>query len=116
MTSQSREYIAKQYENYSIYVMLGSRGAEPGYQWGIIIPTATPTGQVWHATNREGSWKLEQKPFRQHSVFDEPGDGLQSRLDRLERPGLHQEDLGHGGCRRPALTQHRGGVHLSRLG
>ncbi|PYH95641.1 hypothetical protein BO71DRAFT_199916 [Aspergillus ellipticus CBS 707.79] len=41
--------------------MLSSRGALPGFRWGIFIPTATPIGQVWHATNREGGWKLDPK-------------------------------------------------------
>ncbi|KAF3898145.1 hypothetical protein GTR04_0992 [Trichophyton interdigitale] len=60
--SMSREDIAKQYENYSIYVMLSSRGANPGFHWGIFIPTKTPDGHLWHATNREGGWKLDQRP------------------------------------------------------
>lgn len=57
----SREVIAAQYENNSIYVILSSRGALPGFHWGIYIPTKPPDGQVWHATNREGGWKLERK-------------------------------------------------------
>ncbi|KAK2871592.1 hypothetical protein FQN49_003024 [Arthroderma sp. PD_2] len=62
MASKSRDDIARQYENYSIYVILSTRGANPGFHWGIFVPTDTPTGQVWHATNREGGWKLEQRP------------------------------------------------------
>ncbi|KAF2425515.1 hypothetical protein EJ08DRAFT_594316 [Tothia fuscella] len=53
--------IARQYENYSIYVILSLRGANPGFHWGIFCPTATPTGQVWHAINRSGGWSLELK-------------------------------------------------------
>ncbi|KAM5470320.1 hypothetical protein MferCBS49748_002493 [Microsporum ferrugineum] len=60
--SMSREEIARQYENYSIYVMLSSRGANPGFHWGIFIPTNTPLGHLWHATNREGGWMLDQRP------------------------------------------------------
>lgn len=61
MSGDSREDIAARYENYGIYVMLSSRGALPGFHWGIFIPTASPKGHVWHATNREGGWKLEHK-------------------------------------------------------
>ncbi|OJD12941.1 hypothetical protein ACJ73_09272 [Blastomyces percursus] len=57
----SKEAIAAQYENYSIYVMLSNRGAAHGFHLGIFIPTASPYGHVWHATNREGGWKLEHK-------------------------------------------------------
>lgn len=57
----SKEAIAAQYENYSIYVILSSRGAASGFHWGIFIPTISPYGHVWHATNREGGWKLEHK-------------------------------------------------------
>ncbi|EGD95797.1 hypothetical protein TESG_03263 [Trichophyton tonsurans CBS 112818] len=62
--SMSREDIAKQYENYSIYVMLSSRGANPGFHWGIFIPTNTPDGHLWHATDRERGWKLDQRPSK----------------------------------------------------
>lgn len=62
MASTSRQAIAANYEDYSIYVILSSRGALPGFHWGIFIPTATPAGHVWHATNREGGWKLDPKP------------------------------------------------------
>jgi hypothetical protein len=57
----SRQSIAAQYENYAIYILLSSRGAKPGFHWGIFMPTASPNGHVWHATNREGGWKLEYK-------------------------------------------------------
>ena len=46
-------------ENYSIYVVLNLRGAEPGFYWGIFVPTNNPQGDVWHAVNRTGSWNLE---------------------------------------------------------
>lgn len=57
----SNEEIAAQYQNNAIYVILSSRGALPGFHWGIFIPTASPLGYIWHATNREGGWKLEHK-------------------------------------------------------
>ncbi|KAI2733401.1 hypothetical protein CBS147332_416 [Penicillium roqueforti] len=46
------------YENYSLYVLLSSRGAAPGFHWGLFIPTNTPVGDVWHATNRSGGWNV----------------------------------------------------------
>lgn len=61
MPRASNEDIAAQYENNSIYLILSSRGALPGFHWGIFIPTESPVGGVWHATNREGGWKLERK-------------------------------------------------------
>ncbi|RJE21949.1 hypothetical protein PHISCL_05724 [Aspergillus sclerotialis] len=61
MATTPHQSIAAQYENYAVYVLLSSRGAQPGFHWGIFIPTASPNGHVWHATNREGGWKLEQK-------------------------------------------------------
>lgn len=61
MATASRQTVAAQYENYAIYVLLSSRGAQPGFHWGIFMPTASPDGHVWHATNREGGWKLEHK-------------------------------------------------------
>ncbi|KAF2469554.1 uncharacterized protein BDR25DRAFT_315166 [Lindgomyces ingoldianus] len=48
-------------ENYSIYVILSLRGAEPGFHWGIFVPTNKPQGDVWHAVNRTGGWSLEIK-------------------------------------------------------
>lgn len=60
MATAFHQVIAAQYQNYSIYMTLESRGAQPGFHWGIFIPTATPSGYVWHVTDREGSWKLEQ--------------------------------------------------------
>ncbi|MCJ1257496.1 hypothetical protein MMC24_005322 [Lignoscripta atroalba] len=57
--------IAAQYENNAIYVILSSRGAGSGFHWGIFLPTASPEGYVWHATNREGGWKLEHKKSKQ---------------------------------------------------
>jgi len=53
--------VADQYENMSIYLILSLRGAEPGFHWGIFVPTATPKGWVWHAVNRAGGWRLEIK-------------------------------------------------------
>lgn len=77
MASTSRQAIAANYEDYSIYVLLSSRGALPGFHWGIFIPTTTPAGHVWHATNREGGWKQTwPKTFRQRPIFYEPGVGL----------------------------------------
>lgn len=61
MSTMSPQDIAAQYENYAIYVLLSSRGALPGFHWGIFIPTASPDGHIWHATNREGGWKLEHR-------------------------------------------------------
>lgn len=61
MSHESREEIARKYQNYSIYALLNTRGALPGFHWGIFIPTASPDGYLWHATNREGGWKLEHK-------------------------------------------------------
>jgi hypothetical protein len=58
MPHRSKSEIAAQYENYSLYVMLSSRGAAPGFHWGLFIPTATPTGDVWHATNQSGGWNV----------------------------------------------------------
>lgn len=48
-------------ESYSIYVFLNLRGADPGFHWGIFVPTEKPLGEVWHAVNRTGSWSLETK-------------------------------------------------------
>ncbi|PWY80247.1 hypothetical protein BO94DRAFT_537125 [Aspergillus sclerotioniger CBS 115572] len=62
MSSSSLDTVAAQYKNYSIYVLLSSRGAQPGFHWGIFIPTNTPAGRIWHATDREGGWKLDPKP------------------------------------------------------
>lgn len=61
MANTPREAIAAQYQNNSIYVLLSSRGAQPGFHWGIFIPTASPHGHSWDATNREGGWKLEHR-------------------------------------------------------
>ncbi|KAI1907385.1 hypothetical protein LOZ12_005160 [Ophidiomyces ophidiicola] len=61
MSLPSKEAIAAQYHNNSVYVILSSRGALPGFHWGIFIPSSTPYGEVWHATNREGGWKPEKK-------------------------------------------------------
>lgn len=52
---------ALQYENWGIYVILSSRGAQPGFHWGIFVPSASPLGTVWHATNSSGGWRLERK-------------------------------------------------------
>lgn len=51
--------IAHQFENWSIYVLLSSRGSLPGFHWGIFVPTDTPRGMFWHAINRTGGWHLE---------------------------------------------------------
>ena len=48
-------------ENNSIYMILSLRGAEPGFHWGIFVPTDKPEGEVWHATNRSGGWSLENR-------------------------------------------------------
>ncbi|QSS60063.1 hypothetical protein I7I51_04859 [Histoplasma capsulatum] len=74
MSTLSREAIAAQYEDFAIYLILSSPGAEPDFHWGIFIPTASPGRRVWHATNREGGWKLEDKtsasvPFSLSLVF-----------------------------------------------
>ena len=54
-----KKVIADQYENNSIYVLLSSRGALPDFHWGIFIPTNTPHGYLWHASNKEGGWHLK---------------------------------------------------------
>ncbi|KAK2743516.1 hypothetical protein FQN57_004813 [Myotisia sp. PD_48] len=59
----SKQEIASQYENFSIYVLLNTRGALPGFHWGLFIPTNTPDGLFWHAINREGGWKLEHRSY-----------------------------------------------------
>ncbi|KAI9710956.1 MAG: hypothetical protein M1820_002393 [Bogoriella megaspora] len=46
-------------EDYSIYVILSLRGAEPGFHWGIFVPTSKPRGEVWHAVNRSGGWSVD---------------------------------------------------------
>lgn len=46
-------------ENNSIYIFLNLRGAEPGFHWGLFVPTNKPYGEVYHAVNRTGSWSLE---------------------------------------------------------
>ncbi|PVI06281.1 hypothetical protein DM02DRAFT_667541 [Periconia macrospinosa] len=46
-------------EKHSIYVFLNLRGAEPGFHWGIFVPTNQTQGGVWHAVNRGGGWMLE---------------------------------------------------------
>lgn len=61
MPPRSNAEIAAQYENYSIYVMLSSRGALPDFHWGLFIPTTTPVGDVWHATNRTGDWNVQPR-------------------------------------------------------
>ena len=55
----SKEDMAGQYQNNSIYIFLRSRGALPGFHWGIFIPTASPLGHIWHATDNQGGWRLE---------------------------------------------------------
>ena len=61
MADNLKKLIADQYENNSIYVLLSSRGALSGFHWGIFIPTNTPYGFVWHASNKEGGWHLVHK-------------------------------------------------------
>jgi len=51
--------VAAQLEDYSIYVTLSLRGAEPGFHWAIFVPTKKPQGQVWHAVNGSGGWTME---------------------------------------------------------
>ncbi|KAF2446906.1 hypothetical protein P171DRAFT_482973 [Karstenula rhodostoma CBS 690.94] len=53
--------VANLLEDYSIYIILSLRGAQPGYHWGIFVPTNKPLGEVWHAVNRSGGWSLEIK-------------------------------------------------------
>jgi len=48
-------------ENYSIYIILSLRGAQPGFHWGLFVPTNKPQGEIWHAVNRSGGWSLEIK-------------------------------------------------------
>ncbi|KAJ5951933.1 uncharacterized protein N7479_010346 [Penicillium vulpinum] len=35
------------------------RGAGVGFHWGLFIPTPTPLGDVWHATNESGGWNVK---------------------------------------------------------
>ncbi|PLB48317.1 hypothetical protein P170DRAFT_437985 [Aspergillus steynii IBT 23096] len=56
MPLRPKSSIAAQYEDYSIYIMLKSRGALPGFHWGLFIPTSSPAGELWHATNETGGW------------------------------------------------------------
>ncbi|OQD76650.1 hypothetical protein PENDEC_c004G02113 [Penicillium decumbens] len=58
MTPLSKSEISAQYQNYSIYVMLKSRGALPGFHWLLFIPTTTPFGGERHATNETGGWNV----------------------------------------------------------
>ncbi|USP77105.1 hypothetical protein yc1106_04379 [Curvularia clavata] len=51
--------VANQLENYSIYINLSLRGAQPGFHWSIFITTNKFEGEVWHAVNRNGGWSLE---------------------------------------------------------
>ncbi|KAI5777816.1 hypothetical protein EDC01DRAFT_390457 [Geopyxis carbonaria] len=51
--------VAASLSNHSIYVFLNLRGAEPGFHWGLFVPTHAPHGAVWHAVNRTGGWFLE---------------------------------------------------------
>jgi len=51
-------------EDHSIYIILSLRGAQPGFHWGIFVPTNKPEGEVWHATNAGGGWNLENKTTR----------------------------------------------------
>lgn len=53
--------VTDQLENWSIYITLSLRGAEPGFHWGIFVPTEKPKGKVWHAINNTGGWTLEFK-------------------------------------------------------
>jgi hypothetical protein len=48
-------------EDWSIYVILSLRGENPGFHWGIYVPTNKPQGYVWHAINESGGWKMEEK-------------------------------------------------------
>lgn len=57
MPSRHNAEIAAQYENFSIYVMLKTRGSLPGFHWGLFIRITTPV-DLWHATNQSGGWDV----------------------------------------------------------
>ena len=48
-------------EDWSIYVIMSLRGANPGFHWGLFVPTNKPQGYVWHATNVSGGWKWRRR-------------------------------------------------------
>jgi hypothetical protein len=48
-------------ENWSIYILMSLRGANPGFHWSLFVPTNKPEGYVWHATNETGGWRMEEK-------------------------------------------------------
>lgn len=60
-TITSKAITQRSYVLRSLQNILSRRGGQPGFHWGIFVPTNKPQGEAWHAVNRCGGWSLEIK-------------------------------------------------------
>ncbi|KAH7335091.1 hypothetical protein BKA66DRAFT_435612 [Pyrenochaeta sp. MPI-SDFR-AT-0127] len=94
-------------EDWSIYVIMSLRGANPGFHWGLFVPTNKPQGYVWHATNVGGGWTMEEKitsgipnsmslclAFKVGTVNSSNWDTLRSTLHQVPAEGQPSPNTG----------------------